>query len=253
MIAAAAQCSEMISPLQRAGRPLGVQSSTASLEITSSTSRETSGKPEFMPKASRSMLVFAEEGEPRRAPAHFALHRHIDAERPRHAEERQFAGHADRVVVNLLDRTRDEVDRGKTRRIEERHGAQVVVERRRADVHRLRLHMERHAALVRVVEIDRDAPLKLIGIGRACGDSRRRRWRRRYGFARDRSANWPTRQRARGLVVRMPSARTAQTMRTRWINLSWLVMRLLIFVRMNIRGGRLIRFRSSTSLIRYVR
>ena len=102
MIAAAAQCSEMISPLQRAGRAFGVQSSTASLEITSSTSRETSGKPEFMPKSSRLMLVFADEGEPRRAAGRFALHRDVDAERPRHAEQRQVAGHADRVVVDLL-------------------------------------------------------------------------------------------------------------------------------------------------------
>src|SRR5271157_1047717 len=55
-------------PVQRNDQPaqarrptLGVQSSAASLEITSSTSRETSGKPEFMPNASRSMLVFAEK------------------------------------------------------------------------------------------------------------------------------------------------------------------------------------------------
>src|SRR5271166_3762887 len=57
-----------------------------------------------------------------------------------------------------------------------------------------------------------------------------------------------------GVSARTPSVRAAQKRRASWINLSWLVMRLLaIFVRMNIRGGRLIRFRSSTSHSRYVR
>src|SRR6185312_8572337 len=41
------------------GSGLDAQLSVAALEMTSSTSRETSGKPEFMPNASLSMLVFA--------------------------------------------------------------------------------------------------------------------------------------------------------------------------------------------------
>ena len=133
MIAPASQWSEMSNPLHRAGRGAEIalippalsrktgicffaaraaaQSSIAALEITSSTSRETRGNPEFMPNASRSMLVLARNAS---RPAGFPLHRDIDAERPGHAEKGQFAGHPDRVVVDLLDRIRDEVDRRKT-------------------------------------------------------------------------------------------------------------------------------------------
>src|SRR5208282_6876006 len=100
------------------------------------------------------------EGKPRPTAAHLALNCDIDAERSRDPEQRQRAGHADRIVINLLNRIRDEVYRRKMLSVEESYGAQVLVERRRADIHRLREHVERHAAPSRVFEIDHDAPVE---------------------------------------------------------------------------------------------
>ena len=57
-----------------------------------------------------------------------APHGDVDSERLGYAEQRQVAGHAHGVVVDLLDRIRDEGDRWKPLYIEKRPRAQIVVD-----------------------------------------------------------------------------------------------------------------------------
>src|SRR5271170_4826387 len=149
MIAAPAQWSEMINPPHREGLSSGVKARDRQFDL---------------PRDQRKARIHAEsepvdaglghEGEPVAAAGRFALHRDVDAERPGYAEKRQVAGHADAAVVNPLNRFRDEVDQGELRGVKESRRTQIIVEWLGADVDRLRLHVESHAAAVRMVEID---------------------------------------------------------------------------------------------------
>jgi hypothetical protein len=67
-----------------------VQSSAASLEIISSTSRDTKGKPDVMPKSLQLMLLREKAGPPRPAPG-FAPHGDVDGERLGDSEHLQIA------------------------------------------------------------------------------------------------------------------------------------------------------------------
>ena len=86
------------------GRSRAAQSPVASLEMTSSMSRETRGKPEFMPNSSRSMWVRATKASRDRPPCGSRRTSTSTASEFGYAEQRQLAGDPHRVVVDLLHR-----------------------------------------------------------------------------------------------------------------------------------------------------
>src|SRR5208282_2653895 len=95
---------------------------------------------------------------------------------------------------------------------EESYGAQVLVERRRADIHRLREHVERHAAPSRVFEIDHDAPVETSELAlraRIADRGDREAMRVRAGSIRQFVAA------TAGACARTPSRNPAQTIRAR--------------------------------------
>ena len=139
---------------------LRAQISAASLEIVSSTLRETSGKPEFMPNSSRSIVVSAWNARRSRPPAvsratvTSTLSGFVTPSRVSWPEMRTVWSFSRWTEAEI------EVDRRVLRRIEKSRRAHVVVERGRADVDRTGLHMKGDAASVRMLEVDRNAPLE---------------------------------------------------------------------------------------------